>query len=225
MRGVSSIQFFALFCAVVMMAAVAPKMSFAVEAPAASKAEAAATETPETSLDAAAAAKAGAQAKAATDAATAKAAGDKEPRNYYERRAKKILENAAIAKDTKPHPLAKDYPDDFVVVCEAGCRGRNVEVVSREPRKPVRVIESGALVTASADGAEATSADQNVMVCLGGCRRGSEVIPSTPQANWTPNSSVNTLSEADIKEFKTTIGPESGRWMDGGAEDGGSATP
>ena len=59
--------------------------------------------------------------------------------DYYSRRAEKILEKAAAGEDNKPHPLAKSYPEDFVIVCEAGCRERRAVVVSRERREAVKV--------------------------------------------------------------------------------------
>lgn len=214
MRGVSPIRSSFLTCAVALAATFAPSLAMADE-PAMAAASTDAAANPSTLGKPAAK---HADAKAQPDAATAAEAGaKKEPRDYYARRAKKILENAASAKDSEPHPLSQGYPEDFVTVCEAGCRGRMVEVVSREPRKPVHVIESGRLVTASAEGGDVADSSANVLVCLGGCRRGSEVIALTPQANWDGGVSAKTLSEEDIKTLKTTIGPESGRWMGDGA--------
>ena len=139
--------------------------------------------------------------------------------DYYSRRAEKILEKAAAGDDNKPHPLAKTYPEDFVIVCEAGCRERRAAIVSREPREAVKVVEGGRLVTLSADGDATSGTPDNILVCLAGCRPGSVVIPSAPPQISEPYVPVSSMTHPAADEFKTTVGPESGRWLSGAGED------
>ncbi|MEQ8823591.1 MAG: hypothetical protein RIC14_04370 [Filomicrobium sp.] len=66
-------------------------------------------------------------------------------------------------KKKPPHPLAAMHPDDFVVVCEAGCAKEATHIVYIEPRNargPVnkKPIKSG-VVASSASGID----------CVGGC--------------------------------------------------------
>ena len=69
-------------------------------------------------------------------------------------------------KEKPPHPLAAAHPDDFVVVCEAGCAERSPEIVyleRRNARGPVneKPIKSGVVATSA-----------NSIDCVGGCYDG-----------------------------------------------------
>lgn len=139
--------------------------------------------------------------------------------DYYQKRATKILEKASSVRDATPHPLSKAYPGDFVIVCEAGCRGRKAEIVSREPREAVKVVSAGRLVTLSASSEVDQGLSENVLVCLAGCRPGSVVIPSAPPQVLDPSVPVTSFTHPAASEFKTTIGPESGRWLAGGTSE------
>lgn len=97
-------------------------------------------------------------------------------------------------KEKAPHPLASQYPDNFVVVCEAGCADKPVEIVymeRRDARGPVneKPLKSG--VVASTDNID----------CVGGCYNGRNAYGAIA-ATWDPSKVV---SES---EWMTTVKKE-----------------
>lgn len=107
-------------------------------------------------------------------------------------------------KEKAPHPLAAQFPDDFVVVCEAGCAHNPVEVVyqeRRDARGPVneKPLKSGAV------------AGTSQIDCVGGCydaRHAYNAIPVT----WDPSQTV-TESEwmSNASKAETKHKPDSSR--------------
>ncbi len=81
--------------------------------------------------------------------------------DYYDHRASDILKQDAHVEDTFQSPLAKDYPDQFVVVCEANCR-------DREGPQVVSVLPKNAPAPESPS-ASATDPQAGVITCEGGC--------------------------------------------------------
>lgn len=73
-------------------------------------------------------------------------------------------------KTTKEHPLAAKHPDDYLVICEAGCRpltDRIVYKISKVSGVNAANAQRKLQVTSAADGVESNQNDQ--IVCLAGC--------------------------------------------------------
>lgn len=107
----------------------------------------------------------------------------------------KLKEEAApVAPE---HRLAKAYPHDYIVVCEAGCRSRTAdEIVSRMP-KPVRRASSAAAV-------EPTSAQRSASIeCDAGCRPG-----DNSHASRLPAPATTSAPEAAAAKAKPTAAAE-----------------
>lgn len=63
--------------------------------------------------------------------------------------ARSLGRDAAAGGDVRPHPLAAAYPDQNVVVCEAGCpMGRN-SIVYMAPRRSTGFVQVSAITTSS----------------------------------------------------------------------------
>lgn len=74
----------------------------------------------------------------AKDKAVANPLLDGRGADYYDRRAKEILKNDADKGRVDLHPLMQAHPDDYVVVCTAGCpSGLSSSIVSLLPKPPV----------------------------------------------------------------------------------------
>lgn len=80
-----------------------------------------------------------------------------------------LLEESTAA--VKDHPLASQNPDDYLVICEAGCRPSSDRVVYKVSKiaavnaaKAQRKLE----VTSAAESADASS-ENNEIVCIAGC--------------------------------------------------------
>ncbi|MBU1212569.1 MAG: hypothetical protein KJ587_15020 [Alphaproteobacteria bacterium] len=148
----------------------------------------------------------------------------------------KPVEVAAVAPDSKtdifdqwahskfearqekaPHPLAAQHPDEFVVVCEAGCAGNPVEIVymeRRDARGPVneKPLKAGLVAsTASID-------------CVGGCYEGRNAYGAVA-VTWDPSAMVTETAGTDngwmttVKKAAPQPGDKkkadsSGRWYD-----------
>lgn len=123
----------------------------------------------------------------------------------------------ASRKEKAPHPLAAEHPDDFVVVCEAGCAGGPVEIVymeRRDARGPVneKPLKDGLVASTSA------------IDCVGGCYQGHNAY-SAVAVTWDPSAIVTETAASD-NGWMTTVkktAPEaddkkkansSGRWYD-----------
>lgn len=127
---------------------------------------------------------------------------DVDERDYYTRRAQDML-NEDKARDSKPHALAKNYPEHFVVVCEGGCKNRQAHIVDFEPRKKKQPKEIGEMIPTAAGGASPLSKAQFIE-CIGGCPNGDSVYfgPTAVDNDWESTS-------------QTALGRqgESGRWL------------
>lgn len=124
-------------------------------------------------------------------------------RDYYTRRAQKMLkEDSAV--DSKQHPLAENYPDQFVVVCEGGCKNHQAHIVDFQPRNPPTITEIGEMIPTAAGGQSAVSAAQSAQ-CIGGCTRQDEddFDLSSAAGNWDSTGAAPTSQQ----------GGESGRWL------------
>lgn len=80
-----------------------------------------------------------------------------------------LLEESTAA--VKDHPLASQNPDDYLVICEAGCRPSSDRIVYKVSKiaavnaaKAQRKLE----VTSAAESANASS-ENNEIVCIAGC--------------------------------------------------------
>lgn len=146
------------------------------------------------------------ETKAASGSSTTDKTAKKEnvdERDFYTRRAQELLD-ADSAADAKPHPLAENYPDQYVVVCTGGCKNRQAHIVDFEPRKSRKETEVGEMIPTAAGGSPDLSV--NVISCIAGCREGNSVYFATGEgmeADWDSTS-------APAKSGTTT---ESGRWM------------
>lgn len=180
-------------------------MSFAVALPVGVEAKPGATQPAQKSeakkVDAAANT---ADEKKSAPGATANPSGaDDDDRDYYTRRAKEMLKEDA-AHDFRPHPLMKNYPEQFVTVCEGGCRNRQACIVDLEPRKPAKMETIGEMIPTAAGG-DANLA--NVAQCIGGCpgqASGDEISGLPSEADWESLSRAAPAPQS---------GSESGRWL------------
>lgn len=142
----------------------------------------------------------------------------------FDLRAKQKLD-AEISTEGKPHPLALAYPDHFTVVCEAGCRGKEADIVYQE-----RQDERGPVNEPGEDFVKLpVEVSKNVVLCVGGCYHG-ERIPNTVadlngwsavpasagDSTWMSNQTgrggqVDTLNAPNSGAPKSDA---SGRWYD-----------
>ncbi|MDX2309139.1 MAG: DUF2314 domain-containing protein [Hyphomicrobium sp.] len=116
---------------------------------------------------------------------------DKRNADYYDRRAEELLKEDAATTDVGQHPLASAYPNEFVVVCEAGCRGgAGAEIVAMVPRPAPKAPEAPA----------AQPAGNDHISCVGGCGTGpafyqGPVRPGVGMANATIGEWMTTVAE------------------------------
>lgn len=115
-------------------------------------------------------------------------------------------------KEKAPHPLAAEHPDDFVVVCEAGCAVNPVEIVyieRRDARGPVneKPLKAGMVAgTSSID-------------CVGGCYGGRNSYGAIA-ATWDPSAIVDerewitTVKKAKEKSADKKDADSSSRWYE-----------
>lgn len=149
---------------------------------------------------------ASAKPKSATSGQTNQSAkqASEDERDYYTLRAKKMLEEDKADVTAKPHPLAVNYPDDYVTVCEGGCKNRQAHIVDFEPRKPNKAVEVGELIpTAAGSGASARS---TIIECVGGCPRGNGAFAGVEDF-------AGMHDEWDGSDGSAAARGESGRWM------------
>ncbi len=84
--------------------------------------------------------------------------------DIYGQWAQKKLDRAKAITESKVHPLAKNYPDHFVVVCEAGCTEYQAEIVYLEPRDARGPVHKAA--------SDTEGIDPHSVACVGGCYSG-----------------------------------------------------
>ena len=112
---------------------------------------------------------------------------------------------AEAAPVAPEHRLAKSYPHDYIVVCEAGCRSRaRDEIVSRMPKPTRRANAAGAF--------EPTSAQQSASIeCDAGCRPGDNSHASrlpTPATTAAPEAAVAKPKPTAAAEPTSAVSPE-----------------
>ncbi|MCH9764875.1 MAG: hypothetical protein K0U34_02630 [Alphaproteobacteria bacterium] len=127
-------------------------------------------------------------------------------RDYYTRRAKELLDKDKSAANSKPHPLAINYPEHFVVVCTGGCRNRQAHIVDFEPRQSKDAVEIGEMIPTAAGGMGAAS-DANVVRCIAGCGDGRAIYSANLDFDGTESGAWESNTPA-----QSTAG-ESGRWL------------
>lgn len=149
--------------------------------------------------------------KADPGAAEADAADKKS--SVYDEWAKKLLEQESTITDQQ-HPLALQHPDHFVVVCEAGCEARQVQVVYME-RQDARGPVNGPGAALPEIPPEAAL---NVVTCVGGCYSGTDVMAGAATVNYSPtadNSWLTTVKPtAVINNADKPKSDASGRWYE-----------
>ncbi len=110
--------------------------------------------------------------------------------DFYDRRAKGLLEHEH--GEVELHPLMQAHPGDYVVVCTGGCpKGNAAEIVSILPRR-----------AAPADAQSSDPADNAApqISCVGGCgQKGPSSINAAPQPT------VETPVAATVGEWMTTV--------------------
>lgn len=139
---------------------------------------------------------------AAQDQAEKKAPEDE--RDYYTLRAKKMLEQDKADVTAKPHPLTTNYPEQYVTICEGGCKNRRAHIVDFEPRKPHQAAEVGEVIPTAAG--RGPAAKSNVVECIGGCLHGNSVFLGTDDYASMDENWDTTVDAASSRG-------ESGRWM------------
>jgi len=151
-------------------------------------------------------AKAKAQASKSATAKTAKAEAVDE-RDFYTRRAQEMLDADSPGADGKPHALAKDFPEQYVVVCTGGCKNHQAHIVDMEPRQPQKTTEIGEMIPTAAGGSAKASLSSAV-VCVGGCPRGDTIHFTSADVGDFVNDweSLNSAPSSGEKA-------ESGRWL------------
>lgn len=115
--------------------------------------------------------------------------------------ARRLGRDDDVAGDVRPHPLAAAYPDQNVVVCEAGCpMGRNT-IVYMAPRRPSGFLQVSNLTTSSnvtrtstgtsapAEQPQASASLECVAGCYaqrsnGGARRPDQAASGRFQGTW-----------------------------------------
>ena len=144
------------------------------------------------------------------------------PEDYYTKRAKALLAADRAIQDSKPHPLAKGFPDKFVVVCEGGCPNRKrAQIIDMQPRPVTKVeVESTMVPTAGSTGGSKAAALQDGLVCMAGCYNGMKKSYTGRAAagagagaeyedTWLTTVSESTDGTAPSSSNK----PESGSWL------------
>ncbi len=142
------------------------------------------------------------------------------PEDYYTKRAKALLEADKAVYDSKPHPLAKGYPDKFVVICEGGCPNRKrAQIIDMQPR-PAAKVESEMVPAVSSPGGAKAAALQDGVVCMAGCYNGMQKtytgraaaeagVGAAYEDTWmttVSDKAADTTSNSSRK-------PESGSWL------------
>lgn len=147
--------------------------------------EAAATAAPEVPTTAASP---GPAATTAAPVGQAPLIPDKRGADYYDRRAGELLKNDHNRDVIKDHPLASAYPNQFIVVCEAGCPNEaGAEIVSMKPHAGASII------------ADPNSKQASALMCVGGC-------PDGPQNYASGVASTGTqVAAGQIGEWMTTV--------------------
>ena len=116
-----------------------------------------------------------------------------------------MLDADKAGESVKQHPLAENYPEHYVVVCEGGCKNHQAHIVDFEPRKAKQALEIGEMIPTSAGTA---TSGANVIVCIGGCPNG--------EAMHFSAGNISGL-DADWDSASGSAGSgnqgESGRWM------------
>lgn len=143
-----------------------------------------------------------AQAEKRASAKTAKAEVVDE-RDFYTRRAQEMLDADNLGVDSKPHPLTKDFPEQFVVVCTGGCKNRQAYIVDMEPRSAQRTIEIGEMIPTAAGGPGVST-----VVCIGGC-------PDANSVHFTSSNVGDFINdwESAHRAPASRSKSESGRWL------------
>jgi hypothetical protein len=134
------------------------------------------------------------------------------------------LENAAPKYE---HPLAKDNPADFITVCEAGCRGRVNEIVSRVAR-PLKAKPDAAANQSSfeptlsnefPDGAAPAAIENSMDAATIRCEAGCYGAPKIHKARLPRTSSLRAPSRVRLAAARRVlISPQ-------GAENGAIVGP
>lgn len=145
---------------------------------------------------------------------TADPNGDKKNTSIYDERAQRVLSREKRVID-KPHPLALEYPEHYVVVCEGGCEKLREQIVYMEPktaRGPVNQEDE----TVAGISVEAA---RNIISCVGGCYSGDSTFGAIGGAGLgatADNSWETTVSETGEGSDQTANAkkPTSGRWYD-----------
>lgn len=102
--------------------------------------------------------------------------------DYYTRRARTIIE-AEKNEALKPHPLAAAYPGMDVVVCAAGCPGREgPQVVDIRPEPAAaETAREGSMVPTSASAQQPPAASEDDAACLAGCYDSTAAVAPLPE--------------------------------------------
>lgn len=141
--------------------------------------------------------------KTANNSKPGKAAEDE--RDYYTIRAQEMLQ-ADKALNSKPHPLAENYPEHYVVVCDGGCKNRQAYIVDMQLRKKTQQVVIGEMVPTAAGGDGALQS--GAIECLGGCpRRGEAGVDLVDY-----HAAGNDWESLNAAEPQGSAG-ESGRWL------------
>jgi len=135
--------------------------------------------------------------------------GNKET-SVYDEWARRLLDKEKRVTD-KPHPLALQYPDHFVVVCEGGCAAEREMIVYME-RQDARGPVNGP----EADLPEIPpEAARNVISCVGGCYLGEKnfaaansAFAADPENDWV------TTSAPTARQGRASPADTSGQWHD-----------
>ena len=132
--------------------------------------------------------------------------------DYYDRRAKDLLQSEMDKSKVELHPLMQAHPDSYVVVCTAGCvSGRGAEIVSMLPKPAANQSPSAAPATINGG---------NVISCVAGCGAdGYTSIASTPDSGTAVAATVGEWMTTVAKVPASAEAPApksagSGDWMD-----------
>ena len=129
---------------------------------------------------------------------------EEDERDYYTLRAQEMLKADGNDASAMPHPLAKNYPDHYVVVCTGGCKNRQAYIVDMQPHKPEGTVEIGEMIPTAAGGGS-TAPGSNIVRCIGGCYDGKTIHMGSADVEDSWDSTVPPAPSADASE--------SGRWM------------
>lgn len=123
-------------------------------------------------------------------------------KDVYNQFAKEVLKSERAGNADAVHPLAAKYPNDDVIVCQAGCAPGG-EIVYKERKKP-RVAETAEMVPTSSR----PSANSNTLSCVAGCyttpkayksveKRNDLIAPApAPQASAAPKPAATAAADA-----------------------------